>query len=61
VLTRSLLTTERRELLLLVLSVTRQRQLLRPVRPLLLRVLAGLVLRLVRLVLGHEQYFAAWT
>jgi hypothetical protein len=42
----------RRELLLLMLPV--RRQLLRPLRSLgLLRVLAGLALRLLRLVLGH--------
>jgi hypothetical protein len=65
VLTRPLLPTQRRELLLLMLPV--HRQLLRPLRLLrsglagLLRALAGLVLRLVRLVLGHDEYFAGRT
>jgi hypothetical protein len=69
VLTRPLLTTQRPELLLLMLPV--HRQLLRPLRLLprslpralarLLRALAGLVLRLVRLVLGHDEYFAGRT
>jgi hypothetical protein len=59
VLTRPLLPALRRELLLLMPAVATHRQLLRPLR--LLRVLARLVLRLLRLVLGHGQYFAGWT
>lgn len=62
-----LLTTLRRELLLLMLPI--HRQLLRPLRPLrtlgvlrTLWVLAGLVLRLLRrLVLGHDRYFVRRT
>jgi hypothetical protein len=66
VLTRPLLPTVGRELLLLMLAVATHRELLRALRQLLrplrlLRVLARLVLRLLRLVLGHGQYFAGWT
>jgi hypothetical protein len=57
-----LLLTAHREVLLLMLSVSRDRELLRPLRRLrLLRVLAGLVLRLLRLVLGHGEYFGRRT
>ena len=54
------LPTLRRVLLLLMLPV--HRQLLRPLRPLRsLCILAGGVLRLLRLVLGHGKYFVGRT